>query len=542
MANLIKFRHFNTLSAFNQRTIAEGDLCFISEDKSIRTHSEVYMCSKDVKDITKDNDNGLIISYNNGTSKTITLKGDFLKLSNSYIPNSSNIIGDLTVSAGDTVDTAIGKLAKLITLSNAATSTTLGTINDRLDALDQDFVTEQELTDAVNTLEAANTALDGKLDTIESSYVKSIKGASGSGSNTGLSITIGPTNKTTEDVNLTVTIDDTQLMSKISGVWHFKGVKNTISSLPSSGNQIGDVWQVIENNGEYAWNGTNWVELGLPINLSEYKIKDLVQNNGDKGITLTLNNNGKLNVSVTPGQIQNGNTSIITGGLVYNAIENLKGSATTNGDTLGKLENKINTLINEGVDMNNYYTKSDVDSNFLSINTSIPQASNSIPLMDGIGSIGSANNFARGDHKHPSDSAKQDKINDLDNIRAGANAGSTAYQKPQTGIPKAHLESSVQESLNKAESSLQPGDIPANLSEFTNDVGYITNAGVTSFNGSTGAITYTPPITSVNGQTGNVILSIPEVQIQSDWNATTGMGVILNKPIIPTITFRTWTL
>ena len=539
MANLVKFRHFNTLSAFNQRTIAEGDLCFISEDKSIRTHSEVYMCSKDVKDIIKDNDNGLIISYNNGTSKTITLKGDFLKLSNSYVPNSSNVIEDLTVSAGDTVDTAIGKLAKLITLSNAATSTTLGTINDRLD---QDFVTEQELTDEVTTLEAADTALEERLDIIEASYVKSIKGASGSGSNTGLSITIGPTNKTTEDVNLTVIIDDTQLMSKISGVWHFKGVKTTISSLPTSGNQIGDVWQVIENNGEYAWNGTNWVELGSTIDLSEYKIKDLVQNNGDKGITLTLNNNGKLNVSVTPGQIQNGNTSIITGGLVYNAIENLKGSATTNGDTLGKLENKINTLINEGIDMNNYYTKSDVDSNFLPINTSIPQASNSIPLMDGIGSIGSANNFARGDHKHPSDSAKQDKISDLDNIRAGANAGSTAYQKPQTGIPKTHLESSIQESLNKAESSLQPGDIPTNLSEFTNDVGYITNAGVTSFNGSTGAITYTPPVTSVNGQTGNVVLSIPEAQIQSDWNATTGMGVILNKPIIPTITFRTWTL
>ena len=94
------------------------------------------MCSKDVKDIIKDNDNGLIISYNNGTSKTITLKGDFLKLSNSYIPNSSNIIADLTVSAGDTVDIAIGKLAKLITLSNTATSTALSTINDRLDALD----------------------------------------------------------------------------------------------------------------------------------------------------------------------------------------------------------------------------------------------------------------------------------------------------------------------------------------------------------------------------------------------------------------------
>ena len=29
--------------------------------------------------------------------------------------------------------------------------------------------------------------------------------------------------------------------------------------------------------------------------------------------------------------------------------------------------------------------------------------------------------------------------------------------------------------------------------------------------------------------------TIPAAQIQSDWNATTGMGVILNKPTIPTV-------
>lgn len=45
--------------------------------------------------------------------------------------------------------------------------------------------------------------------------------------------------------------------------------------------------------------------------------------------------------------------------------------------------------------------------------------------------------------------------------------------------------------------------------------------------------TYTAPVTSVNGQTGAVTLTIPAAQVQSDWNATSGMGVILNKPTIP---------
>lgn len=40
---------------------------------------------------------------------------------------------------------------------------------------------------------------------------------------------------------------------------------------------------------------------------------------------------------------------------------------------------------------------------------------------------------------------------------------------------------------------------------------------VTSFNGSTGAITYTAPVTSVNGQTGAVTLTIPEADDKT-WN------------------------
>lgn len=52
--------------------------------------------------------------------------------------------------------------------------------------------------------------------------------------------------------------------------------------------------------------------------------------------------------------------------------------------------------------------------------------------------------------------------------------------------------------------------IPTKTSDLTNDSGFLSTA-VTSFNGSTGAVTYTAPVTSVNGQTGAVTLSIPTV-------------------------------
>lgn len=58
---------------------------------------------------------------------------------------------------------------------------------------------------------------------------------------------------------------------------------------------------------------------------------------------------------------------------------------------------------------------------------------------------------------------KQDAISDLSTIRSGAEAGATAYQKPQTGIPSTDLASDVQTSLGKADSAYQKpsGGIPS---------------------------------------------------------------------------------
>ena len=48
---------------------------------------------------------------------------------------------------------------------------------------------------------------------------------------------------------------------------------------------------------------------------------------------------------------------------------------------------------------------------------------------------------------------KQDVIADLSTIRSGAAAGSTAYQKPQTGIPSTDMSDAVQTSLGKADAA-----------------------------------------------------------------------------------------
>lgn len=58
--------------------------------------------------------------------------------------------------------------------------------------------------------------------------------------------------------------------SDVSTVFDFKGTKDTVENLPSSGNVTGDVWYVTETQGEYVWVGTKWEPLGPAIDLSGY--------------------------------------------------------------------------------------------------------------------------------------------------------------------------------------------------------------------------------------------------------------------------------
>lgn len=142
-------------------------------------------------------------------------------------------------------------------------------------------------------------------------------------------------------------------------------------------------------------------------------------------------------------------------------------------------------------------------------------ASTTTPLMDGTAAVGTENAFARGDHRHPSDTNKADKATTL-----------AGY-----GITNAYTKTEVDGMIPT---------VPTKTSDLTNDSGYITSAPVQSVNGQTGAVnldatdvgalpdtTVIPtktsdltndsgfltsaPVTSVNGKTGAVSLSASDV-------------------------------
>lgn len=63
----------------------------------------------------------------------------------------------------------------------------------------------------------------------------------------------------------------TEVDQKLVGAMDYKGTKATVSALPTSGNETGDVWHITADGSEWAWNGSAWEELGTAVDLSAYR-------------------------------------------------------------------------------------------------------------------------------------------------------------------------------------------------------------------------------------------------------------------------------
>lgn len=55
--------------------------------------------------------------------------------------------------------------------------------------------------------------------------------------------------------------------SSMAAALTWKGTKPTTAELPGSGNKTGDVWHVTANDSEWAWNGSEWEELGSIVSV-----------------------------------------------------------------------------------------------------------------------------------------------------------------------------------------------------------------------------------------------------------------------------------
>lgn len=86
------------------------------------------------------------------------------------------------------------------------------------------------------------------------------------------------------DANIKVVADDlannyynkSQVDSKFTSVYIFKGSVDTIEDLPTEGNVIGDVWNVRKNDTNYAWTSEGWDALGSTVELASLTANGLM--------------------------------------------------------------------------------------------------------------------------------------------------------------------------------------------------------------------------------------------------------------------------
>ena len=67
----------------------------------------------------------------------------------------------------------------------------------------------------------------------------------------------------------------TAFATAVAGAYKYKGSVATQNDLPSSGNTVGDVWNVQADGMNYAWNGTSWDSLGSDFNIEAMTNSDI---------------------------------------------------------------------------------------------------------------------------------------------------------------------------------------------------------------------------------------------------------------------------
>ena len=161
----------------------------------------------------------------------------------------------------------------------------------------------------------------------------------------------------------------------------------------------------------------------------------------------------------------------------------------------------------------------------------IPSGASATPQNLGTAAAGSSSDWARADHVHTMPSA--------------GDVG--AYVKPNDGIPSSDFTSSVQLSLQKADSALQSAPVTSVNSKTgivtltASDVGALASdtTYVVTVNGSSGTVTLTASdvgalasdityVQSVNGSSGEVTIAIPSKvsDLSNDIGFITGMTIL----------------
>lgn len=396
----------------------------------------------------------------------------------------------------------------------------------QVDALLEPIVEKETEQDAsISEIDGKVQTVQSEVNTLKADAVKSVNNIKPVSGNVTIAKTdIGLTNVTNDaqvkrsemgTANGVATLDtngvipSAQLPSYVDDVLEY----STASAFPSRG-ESGKIYIAIDTNLSYRWSGSRYTKIASDLALGETSSTAYA---GDKGKANRDDLNAHVaddvrHITAAERTAWNAKQGKLTAGtnITIDANNVISAAGGSGGGAVDSVNGKTGAVVLTASDLGAYV-----------------KPTNGIPKTDLASAVRTSLDKA--------DTALQSAPVTSVNSKTGAVSLTAsdlgAYTKPGTGIPKSDLASSVQTSLEKADTALQSAPvnsvngktgtvsltasdvgalpsttaIPTKTSDLTNDSGFLTSAGaVTSFNGQHGAVTYTAPVTSVNGQTGAV--------------------------------------
>lgn len=132
-----------------------------------------------------------------------------------------------------------------------------------------------------------------------------------------------------------------EIDGKIASVFHYKGKKATYADLLLITDMVtGDVWEIEDEKKEYAYNGTEWIELGLTVDLSAYATSEYVDSKAETlqgGIDDLQDSIDEINTTVGEHTTTLGTYATDIQGL-KDDLNPLKETVADMGTTIGTLE------------------------------------------------------------------------------------------------------------------------------------------------------------------------------------------------------------
>lgn len=78
-----------------------------------------------------------------------------------------------------------------------------------------------------------------------------------------------------DNVTLDAVLDE--IDEKLIGAMHYKGSVATPEDLPMEGNSVGDYYNVVSTNENWAWSGTSWDVAGSILNIESISNSEILE-------------------------------------------------------------------------------------------------------------------------------------------------------------------------------------------------------------------------------------------------------------------------